>query len=166
MDNKLDRDTIVQQARRYLGIPYTHYHGRIFVDQDGKLKGKVSCLSFILYLSRDIGILTDDTNFNLDRMGRDSNWLQLAEEMLQSHCVRVPKEKALRGDLFKMRYLDVDRNAPWHVAIKSTDEGMPTGSIIHAVNYNLNGGSVVENRLDLIEWNRVDSAWRLKGLID
>ena len=158
------RDDIVTTARKYLGMPYTNLRAKIVRLPYGGVQGRVSCLSFVLSVAVDVGVLPADTDINLDRLGRASNWPQQAAALLEEHCERIDKAESLRGDFFRMKY-PAHAADQWHMAIKLTDEGHPDGRIIHALNYDLGGGCVTINRLDVMEWNAIESAWRVKGIV-
>jgi hypothetical protein len=169
-DGAVDRAAIVATARRYLGVPYTSYASRVELDANGaidKKRSKLSCVGFVFQVGKDLGILKAEYDINIVRPDSSIGWEETIQNVLLANCDEIDKEKSLPGDILRLRYSDINPTAPMHVSIKTTAACSPAGYHIHSINYDLGaaGGKVCENRLDLLEWRRVLSAHRLKGVV-
>lgn len=161
---------IVQAGRRYLGCKYTVGSSKVWFNEDGSIReAKFNCLGFLFQVAKDVSLLPPDFPIDIRRFDKSLNWEDTVNKILEANLVEVPLEESTPGDILRMRYADIDPNAPIHVAIKTTIEGVPQGKMLHAVNFDVGGnypGKVVENRLDINEWSRILSAHRIIGKTD
>lgn len=165
-DNPVTGDEIVAAARSCIGLKYTNHQSFVYYE-DGVLKGKVSCIGFVFLVGVLAGKLPNGFDINIQRPDKNVSWEELVNQILLNNFTQITAEEAGKGDIIKMRYHDVDPNAPWHVAIQTTDIGPPKGSMIHSLNGEVRGtGEVLEQRIDALEATRIESFWRVKGYVN
>lgn len=167
------RAKIVASARSYIGVMYSYRGSRITTDPaTGQKSGFVDCIRLMFYVARDVGYLPADFDVNLTRPDKTRTLDECMYEVLHANLDKVLDAKPNEGgssfikpgDLFLMRYTDVDRNINdvHHVAIV-TDRSHMVHAIDHTVTYK---GSVVEQRISALDWQRVESVWRMRGVVD
>lgn len=134
----IERDTVVLEARGWLGTPYRH---------QGRLKGlAVDCLGLVTEVGRSIGAGTYD---RLD-YGRLPNPRRMLAE-LRDHLEVIAVCDACPGDVLHISW----REHPMHLAIRTPD------GMIHAY---AQVGEVVEHPID-VEWRgRIRFAYRYPGV--
>ncbi len=164
------RDEIVNAAMLYLGVAYSKRGAYIVWNPDlGLWQGRLDCLRFLLHVARDVGYLPSDFDVNLSRPHPKLPVDALMWELLYANLDEIPKTSVRSGDVLLLQYNDInpDLQEAHHVGIVTSAKPAPFGSLIHCEDFEADGaGRVIETRIDIKIWNRIASAWRLRGIAE
>ncbi|MCP4102774.1 MAG: hypothetical protein GY750_15350 [Lentisphaerae bacterium] len=131
------RQSIVDEARSWLGIPFKH---------QGRTIDGVDCVGLVIVVAHALGL----SDFETHQYSRHPSPTMMGR-ILDAEMVRIKISEALPGDVYWMRFF----KDPQHLAIIS-DKG-----IIHSFS---NVKKVTEHRIDKRWKNRIMGAYRFKGL--
>lgn len=149
-----DRSAIVAAARSWVGTPFQHQQS---------LKGVgVDCVGVILGVGRELGVLEISP----------AAWAPFAAYTRQPNPARMRKAmgKFLDESIVDPRSIPEPGSIGWfgwradlpmHLAITAELDGRPT--MIHAFE---DQGFCVENSIDRLWINRVDSWWQFPGVVE
>lgn len=139
MPNK--REKIIEVARSLIGVPFQH---------QGRSRKGIDCGGFVVYVMKEVGIPHDDVK----RYRRRPNPKRFKEAIL-SCADQVPIGDVKPADFY---WLWVDRkDKPMHIGIITA-----LNRFIHAY---AEVGKVTEDWLDDYWRQRINSAWRFKGVV-
>jgi hypothetical protein len=165
------REQLMDAGLAYKGVPYNSHRNYVY-RRDGQIdvkKSSLNCYGFLLATARDCGLLPADFDLQRARWRHSQTLDDALWELLKTNFVRVRKARARPADVFLMWFRDVDKttSGPHHVSIKSSSAPYwpRRGRMLHAVERdNSMAGAVIEQDIDVLEWRRVHSVWRLKGI--
>ena len=173
LDTLVTREKMVNASRRYLGLEYSMRGTFIKEMPDGSVKGKTDCLRLLLLTARDVGFLPPDYDVMVRRPRTQHRKPPSADEtmwrMLEANCDSITYEESGPGDIFLIRDSDIDPSleSVHHVAMKTSNDPFPFGTMIHAINRDKNGkGGVEEVRVDALKRNRIEGIYHIRGIID
>jgi hypothetical protein len=162
------RAQVVETARRYIGVKYSARHASvIFLEASGRFVGQCDCLRLLLLIARDLGYLPSSFDVNLPRPKPKLSRDEAMWELLRANLDEVPRAMLLPGDVLLFAYHDLnpDISGAHHVGILSSSQPAPYGSLIDCEDFEANGaGGVAERRFDALQWRRLESVWRLRGI--
>lgn len=134
----MDRKSIVDKAREYLGTPFRH---------QGRLKGVgVDCAGLIVCVAKELKL----SDFDYTSYGRVPNSNELIA-VLNEQLIKIKIDEVKSGDIYLMTF-DFE---PQHVGI-ATENG-----IIHSYS---SAKQVVEHGIDTTWSSRIKGAYRFKGI--
>ncbi|MCA1807260.1 MAG: NlpC/P60 family protein [Actinobacteria bacterium] len=138
------RSQIVDEARAWLGTPFSH---------QGRSRSGVDCSGLVICVGKSLGLLDGYVDSGYARQPDPDNML----EKLSIWGDKIHVKDALPGDVLWFRFIQ-----PMHLGIL-TDFSDGQLGLIHSY-YEANG--CVEHSLDNVWKKRVVSAFRFRGVDD
>lgn len=151
---KSTRDAIVAAARSWVGTPFAHQQS---------LKGVgVDCVGVILGVGRELGILeiSPEQWAPFKAYTRQPNPARMRKAMGRFLDASLVDPQSLPA-IGSIGWFGWRTDLPMHLAITAELDGRPT--MIHAFEYQ---GSCVENTIDAVWRDRVDSWWQFPGMVE
>ena len=171
-DANVSRRALITAARSFAKVPYSRHRNYIVRGEGGApdlKRSSLNCYGFLLAVARECALLPADFDLSRARWRAGQTLDAALWELLKTNFVRVKKSNARPGDVFLMRFTDVDESltGPHHVAIKtsSAPRWPRRGRMMHAIERDATmQGAVIEQEIDALEWRRVHSVWRLQAI--
>lgn len=172
-DVSITNDQVVEAALRHTGCEYCDDFNLI-TEIAGKKSGKCNCYGVLLSTARDLGLVDPDFDLNLTWKNFKMDKPKIMWQIIHNNFIEVPKgDQSGRplvapADVLLQRWHDQDSRlqAVHHVAIHvghRHDE--PYGMMLHALDAESGGqDKIYVQRISELDWERIDSIWRLKGL--
>lgn len=166
-------EAMVQAARRHVDCRYCDDFNFI-TEVDGRKVGKCNCYGVLLSTARDLGLVDADFDLNMTPSVFGLEKPKVLWTLIHNNFLEIRKEDA-RGraliapaDVMMFRWTDQDHRvqATHHVAMHvGYAPHEPYGLMLHALDAAAGGGDrIFVQRISALDWQRVDSIWRLKGL--